>query len=150
MPALDYANKTEEKVVDVSADVLTSTAAVNLGRGGLALGEGCTVTVIAASAADFTDTTLQFRFEVTYDNGTTWYIVGSRPAKIGAAGIPLQSVWIPVEFDNVPERFAAANIDWRVSAVLSATEASADDITFQGWLGNQNIGAEAVNKLVNA
>lgn len=142
-PALDAEMDTEEKTADISAAATVATNAINVGRAGFAKAEGFTVEVSEASAANMdTDVVRKLRFyaEVTYDNGTTYHRIGVATGRIGAAGIPKQLVWGPLEYDGVPENFVGANIDFRVVADWTNVLASTDDFNFRGWLGNQNIG----------
>ncbi len=143
MPALDYINKTEEKTADISAASTVSTNAVENSRAGFAKGEGFTVVVTAASAANMnTDVTrvLNFYLDISLDNGTTYHPIGVAAGQISAAGVPLQMVWGPVEKDIVPENYVPANIQWRGRADWTNVLADADDFNFQFYLGNQNIG----------
>lgn len=143
MPALDFINKTVDKVADISAAASVASAQVEMSRAGLAKAEGVVVTVSVGSAANMdTDVArkLTFYFEVSKDNGTTFYRLGAGSGVISAAGVPVQMLWFPVEQDIVPENYAAANIQWRIVADWTNVLADADDFNFQGWLGNQNIG----------
>lgn len=144
MPAMDVENDTAETTADISAAASVSTAAVNLGLGGLAKAEGFAVAVTAKSDANFnTDVTrkLNFYCEVTVDNGTTWRRVGVIAGRISAAGVPLQGpLWGPIEAETLPELYASADVDWRVTADWTNVLASADDFNFKGWIGNQNLG----------
>lgn len=143
MPALDFIDKSAETTVDISANVVTNTAAVEMSRAGFALGEGVTVYVTEASAANMNTTnsrSLSAALEVSVDNGTTYFKVAERSLSISAAGVPLQRVWMPVMLDFVPERYTPANIQWRGSVFISEVLASADDFNVQFWLGNGPIG----------
>lgn len=137
MPALDFINKTVEQDVDISTDILTSSAAVNMGKAGLSKGLYCTVFVTAASVADMASGQVRAYFEYTTDNGTTWHRAGTGEFAAGAAGIPLQMITFPVELDIVPEQNDGDDIDWRVSVDIGVTEASADDFSFQAYLAGQ-------------
>lgn len=143
MPALDAEMDTEETTADISAGASVSTNAINVGRAGFSLGEGFTVEVTEASAANMdTDVVRKLRFyaEVTYDNGTTYHRIGVAEGRISEAGVPKQQVWGPLEYDGVPENYDGDNIDWRVTADWTNVLASTDDFNFRGWLGNRNIG----------
>ena len=147
MPALDFINKTAETTADVSAGLTASTAAINLGKSALSKGEGVTVLVTEASAANFNTTnarSLRFYFEYTTDNGTIWRRAGVNDGVISAAGIPIQQLWIPVEHDIPNENFTASDIDWRITADWEEALATTDDFNFQGYLGNQDIGGRSL------
>lgn len=150
MPALDYINKTEDTLADISGGASVATNAIEMSRAGLAKGEGVTVVVTEASAANFNvdlARKLTFYFEVSLDNGTTYYRTGAGQGTISAAGVPKQKVWFAIERDIVPENYTPANIQWRIVADWTNVLASTDDFNFQGYLGNQNIGV--LNPLLN-
>lgn len=143
MPAMDAEMDTELKTADISAAATVSTNSINVGRAGFSKGEGFSVEVQEASAANMdVDVVRKLRFyaEVSYDNGTTYHRIGVATGRISAAGIPKQLLWAPLEYDGVPENYVGANIDWRVTADWTNVLASTDDFNFRGWLGNQNIG----------
>lgn len=145
MPALDYINKTAETVHDISAATLKSTAAINMGRAGLVKGLYCTVFITAVSAANLSDGDVHAYFEYTTDNGTTWHRAGVGKFVAGSTGIALQAITFPVELDIVPEQNAPGDLDWRVTVDIGATEADADDFSFQGWLAGQTGKSGIVN-----
>lgn len=138
MPALDFINKTADTAHDISAAILASTVAVNMGRAGLVKNQKFIVFVTAVSAADFTSGSvrrLRFYLEYTTDNGTTYHRAGAAEGIIGDTGIPLQMVEGACEVDIVPEQNAPGDIDWRITSDITATLADADDFSFQGYLG---------------
>lgn len=140
MPALDYINKTDDKTFDVSAGASSSSNAVENSRAGFNVGEGFTVVVSEASAANFDDRNLNVFLDVSVDNGTSYFPIGVAAMKISATGVPKQQVWASANRDIIPENYTPASIQWRARAVLTSALATTDDFNFQVYLGNQNTG----------
>jgi len=114
------------------------TVAVNLGKSGLPRNAYCTVFITEVTDQSVGDCI--FTFEYTTDNGTTWHAAGA--GVIAEAGIKDATalagrVSFPIGLtDIMPEKHAAASIDWRVRAEIAATVADANDFSFQGYIAD--------------
>ena len=142
--ALDDLAKTAATEHDISAETTKAATAVNLGKSGLPRNAYCTVFITVITDEDVGDVT--FTFQYTTDNGTTWYSAGSgvlaEASVQTAAGIG-RNVSFPIGLtDILPEKNAAADIDWRVTSTIAATVAVDDNFTWQAFIADHQ-GARA-------
>ena len=120
--------------VDISAATPQQTAAVNVGKNGLA-GEIWFVVHIT----DGTDQAVEpvtFELQVTIDNGSTYSTVAAVTfhTLVATAAVESEILAVPVgPIDLRTEQIAAASIDVRVQS-RHVVVADADDLTFDAYL----------------